>query len=205
MHNSIADHSAIGVEGGAGQAQVFFIRLQSRKTAPQGVCLRRQCSCKPGLPPATLCPVHAFERFMKWQGSRRFGRVFPGFQLRSFQRVLRVYLERIGEHELAASATSHGFRRGSAQELLRAKTPMARILQAGGWKSPAFLEYLEKEDIDSEAVLELCCEFDTSESVPAKPPRAAKVCPSTQWGDIRSFLSSKSQTSRVLPDWMLET
>ena len=202
MHNSLADHSAIGVLEESSGHQFFFIRLRSRKNESLGVCLKRRCSCSSTKEVAVLCPVHAFLRFMKWQGPRRFGKVFPGFNQRSFQRALRAHLQQVNEVALAEVATSHGFRRGSAQELLKSKTPMAQILQAGGWKSPAFLEYLDKEEIDCEAILELCCEDETSAPPNKKPPKATKVCPSKQWGDIRDFCIRGNSPSRQLPSWM---
>ena len=47
----------------------------------------------------------------------------------------------------------HSFRRGSAHDLLLAKTPLRDVLAACDWRSSAFQEYMGREQIDAEALL----------------------------------------------------
>jgi hypothetical protein len=51
--------------------------------------------------------------------------------------------------------TWHSFRRGAAQDALRAGCTLAQVLQKGGWRSSSFLVYLTRKDVDDRAALEL--------------------------------------------------
>ena len=54
----------------------------------------------------------------------------------------------------AGSFTSHGFRRGSAQEYYERGSNLSAILVAGGWRSSAYLTYLQKERLDADKLFE---------------------------------------------------
>ena len=49
----------------------------------------------------------------------------------------------------------HSFRRGAARDMLNRGCTLAQILDAGGWRSAAFLRYLSRRDIDARVALEL--------------------------------------------------
>ena len=49
----------------------------------------------------------------------------------------------------------HDFRRGHARDLQASGKNLAFILAAGEWKSPAFLCYLDKVELENEAVAEV--------------------------------------------------
>ena len=49
---------------------------------------------------------------------------------------------------------THDFRRGHARDLQASGASLVEILQAGQWKSPAFLNYLDVNSLESEAVLQ---------------------------------------------------
>ncbi len=49
----------------------------------------------------------------------------------------------------------HAFRRGAARDMLNSGCSLAQILEAGGWRSAAFLRYLSRRDIDARVALEL--------------------------------------------------
>ena len=49
----------------------------------------------------------------------------------------------------------HDFRRGHARDLQASGANLATILAAGDWKSPAFLSYIDKVELENEAVAEL--------------------------------------------------
>jgi hypothetical protein len=183
--NSRLTHSRVFVESKDGR-QFLCLDLKSRKNAPNGELLKRPCICKPGHERDVLCPVHAYYQFLA--DSKRDGQSGFVFSLNptSFNRVLRIHLQRIGFAD-AHSATSHGFRRGTTMEILSRGGTLADILRSGGWKSSAFLEYLEKSEVNLLSVFDLMATADEAESKPAparKRPSPGAAPPS---GDIRVF------------------
>ena len=100
-----------------------------------------------------LCPVHAFEQWCR-ESRQMPGRVFRGLDYTRFVRAFRLHLAALNVPD-AANYTSHGFRRGTAQEMLRNGSRLAEILTAGDWRSPAFLAYLETAEIEEGAVLDI--------------------------------------------------
>ena len=67
-------------------------------------------------------------------------------------RCLRARLMGLGV-AAAAEHRTHDFRREHARDLQASKRPLVEILQAGEWRSPAFLAYLDRHAHESEAVL----------------------------------------------------
>jgi hypothetical protein len=141
-----------------------------------------------------MCAVHAFRQYLrdvKRDGGS--GRVFPRLNPTSFARVLRLHLSRAGFAH-AAAATSHGFRRGTTQELLRRGGRLHEILASGDWKSSAFLAYLDRQEVDFMAFVDL---MEEAEERPPPAPVAAPAlkrarvgaprAQSAQLGDIRVF------------------
>ena len=57
----------------------------------------------------------------------------------------------------------HSFRRGSAADMLKHGCTVAQIMKAGGWKSCAFIRYLDKWDVDDRANLELALAASATE------------------------------------------
>ena len=62
-------------------------------------------------------------------------------------------LAKLGMPE-ARSYRAHDFRRGHADDLRRAGATLKEILKAGEWKSPAFLQYLDMEDLEHDLVVD---------------------------------------------------
>ena len=58
----------------------------------------------------------------------------------------------------------HDFRRGHGRDLQASGANLATILAAGEWKSPAFLSYLDRVELENEAVAELHFEAHLEES-----------------------------------------
>ena len=56
--------------------------------------------------------------------------------------------------ESALAYRTHDFRRGHARDLQENGSNLRDILQAGEWRSPAFLAYLDIDELSSGAVLE---------------------------------------------------
>ena len=60
---------------------------------------------------------------------------------------------------------THAFRRGHARDLAEAGTPLAIILKAGQWRSQAFMRYLDPNDIETLAALEVAYDSDDCEYI----------------------------------------
>ena len=65
----------------------------------------------------------------------------------------------------AESYAFHAFRRGLSQDLLQAKTPLRNILAACDWSSNTFAWYLNREQIDSNAVLAAAADLSEDDDV----------------------------------------
>ena len=57
----------------------------------------------------------------------------------------------------AALHSLHDFRRGHAQDMVAAGADLGTILRAGQWSSPAFMRYLDVEQLEGAAVVEAHC------------------------------------------------
>ena len=49
---------------------------------------------------------------------------------------------------------THDLRRGHAEDLRRSGAPLWEILEAGQWSSPAFLKYLDLQQLDVDLVVQ---------------------------------------------------
>lgn len=182
--SDLRQHSALTVVDPHGSAPILLLELRSRKNASEGAALRRACAC-PRDP--VMCAPHAFMRWVVRTSRPAYGRLFQ-MGPTSFTRILRGYL-RLLEVPSPDTFSSHGFRRGTAQELLAKNAPLSHILRAGGWRSAAFLEYLEREDVDELAILQVMCDEDDEESgqgaALASSPSLAAGRPSTPPRGVR--------------------
>ena len=61
---------------------------------------------------------------------------------RNFNRIIRAVLSKIQEPS-AERFSSHGFRRGTSQELKEAGSPWSVVATSGIWHSPAFRGYVD--------------------------------------------------------------
>jgi len=75
--------------------------------------------------------------------------------------------------------------------MFRSKRPLGEILRAGGWKSSAFMAYLQMEDVDEAVVFDLICEAEEKADAAKSLATAGrgKVA-----GDIRTFLQGPVQS-----------
>ena len=99
-----------------------------------------------------MCPVHAlwhgfFEGLA--MGATPWARVSAG----EVRRKLRVGLVALSVAN-AESYSTHDFRRGHAKDLQDSGAPLSVILAAGGWRSAAFITYLDGCELEKEVVLE---------------------------------------------------
>ena len=177
-------HSSIAIFRDEKQRLVLRVWLRRRKNAPNGAVLTRACSCRFS---QVMCPVHALVRWMKATGNeRQVGRLFPRACYTSFERAMRFLLRLICFPD-AAAFSSHGFRRGMAQEILRRGGSLADVLAAGGWRSAAFLLYLDRTEVDEAAILDFLQEEDQGTARFEEPCDPEHALPSSLPDDVLSL------------------
>ena len=126
----------------------LVLTLASRKNRPHGSRLVRSCWC---LQSASTCPVHVLWPFFD---ALPVGfKPFSSLNLRMLNQDLRRRLERVGVGEAQLFRT-HDFRRGHAGDLQTSGATLLHILEAGEWRSPAFLKYLDMETMERDLVVQ---------------------------------------------------
>ena len=144
----------------------LVLRLNRRKNRPRGSTLRRRCWC--GESKAT-CPVHRLGPLLqnRRQGEPLFPGITAGMALVKLREMMEILREpRAGEYR------THDLRRGHAKDLQLsgmyynsvislsgccmcvAGAPLYKILQAGEWRSPVFLSYLDMHRLETDAVVQ---------------------------------------------------
>jgi len=78
---------------------------------------------------------------------------FPGMNRTSVLRTLRFLLDKVGVEKSSCYGT-HDLRRGHALDLQLAGVSLFAILEVGGWRSPAFLKYLDLHQLDRDLVVQ---------------------------------------------------
>ena len=125
--------------------------LARRKNKLRGSRLVRSCWCSssPG-----FCPLHSVQPLMEAAGDdfAPFASITPAKALQ----VLRNILVDLEVHR-AAEYRLHDLRRGHALDLQQSGAPLYEILAAGEWRSPAFLEYLDKNQLETDMVVQAHC------------------------------------------------
>ena len=188
----VGGHSSVDlVQVQATGATVLRVMLRRRKNAPNGAILSRPCICARS---QMMCPVHAFKRWIRAKNlssrSSRHGRLFPGLSASSFQRRVMT-LARLAKFPKADRLRLHGFRRGMAQDILRRGGSLAEILAAGGWRSAAFLAYLDKNEIEQEVMLDFLCDDDVDAAEAAReaiPPELRALVVPPPGGTLDTFV-----------------
>ena len=144
----------VGIDIGAHHAVVQVlddcVRLHSsrRTHVSQKTVLTRKCWCKQC--PLT-CPVHVLgPYFSEFQcGVKPFAEFSAGMALTR----LRYTLSLLGVLD-AVKYRTHDLRRGHARDLQENGASLGEILAAGQWRSPAFLSYLDPDELEGGAVVE---------------------------------------------------
>ena len=114
-HAPMRSPAQIGIRGMLGR-ECLVIRFGRRKNLPNGGILHRPCFCKLAATSAKrLCPIHSI-----WPAiaSRvKCGELlFPGYSTQNVNTAIKAVLAKL-DIPYAESYTSHGFRRGAAQDL----------------------------------------------------------------------------------------
>ena len=117
------------------------MELSHRKNLVYGCILRRPCFCSVWTLRATaLCPVHAFWPLIK--ARVQSGSLLPPFiTRRNISRIIKAVLAKLSVPH-AERYSSHGSRRGSAQELKETGSPWTAVAGAGRWRSTSLLSYV---------------------------------------------------------------
>ena len=130
---------------GPPSGQRLVLKLRSRKNLPIGCIMSRPCFC--GFPASAakrMCPVHAIWPCIACR-VRPGEMLFPSFSATNVNTTLKAVLSRLSVVH-AEKYSSHGFRRGAAQELKETGSQWAASATLGGWKSLAFLGYVDLTD-----------------------------------------------------------
>ena len=108
------------------------------------------------------CPIHVLGRYFSTlpEGSAPFAATSPGEALG----FLRNMLDTLGVAD-AAHYRTHDLRRGHAEDLKLSGATLLEILRAGEWRSPAFLSYLDLNDLESAAVVAAHVDDESDEDV----------------------------------------
>ena len=144
---------AVGVDSGEQaslvvQVDTVVLKLARRKNKLQGSSLLRKCWCAKC---EFTCPVHVLGPYVEQfvVGEKLFGDTTAATALLALREIL---------HVLAAPESNlygtHDLRRGHARDLQAGGASLREILDAGEWRSPAFLSYLDYEQLDADAVVE---------------------------------------------------
>jgi len=158
-------HGCIGLLGNGEKAVLYmegdtlYLKLARRKNKAKGSLMKRSCWCKTC--PDT-CPVHVLWSFFESFdfGTKPFmaAGVTPHKAICSLRRSLKGL--RVPDH---SKYRLHDFRRGHAKDLQMSGANLAEILQAGEWKSPAFMAYLDIHELEAGSVVEAHMENSSSE------------------------------------------
>ena len=97
------------------------------------------------------CPVHALGAYLdKCPVGHK---LFEGITPAKATRALRVLLK-LAQVKDFATYRLHHLRRGHALDLQLSGAPLAEILAAGEWRSPAFMKYLNMRQLKEGLVVQ---------------------------------------------------
>ena len=148
------------------EGMFLVLSLKRRKNKPGGSRLVRGCWCRES---KQTCPMHVLGPYLA--NCRPGERLFLGITSAVALSTLRLSLQSIGvarSHE----CRTHDLRRGHAKDLQLSGTmprfpvdpscahcvslgaPLWKILEAGEWRSPAFLSYLDMHRLETDLVVQ---------------------------------------------------
>ena len=139
------------------QGNQVILTLKRRKNKPRGSIIRRECWCATS---RNTCPRHKLGAYL---GTKKMGnKLFPSFTPAKASERLRARLSEIGIAN-ANTYKMHDFRRGHTKDMQDKGACLRVILDAGEWRSPAFLAYMDKEKLEHDAVVEAHLDESSSE------------------------------------------
>ena len=136
-----AERALTGLNGPKGHERLI-IRFTRRKNLPQGCIVAMPCFCKLAERAAhQLCPVHFFWPLITCR-VRPGAKLFSNYYDTKVNNTLKAVLRKL-KIPNAERYSSHGFRRGAANELKTRGSQWSAILSLGEWRSLAFLGYVD--------------------------------------------------------------
>ena len=129
--------------------------LHRRKNKPSGSRLVRKCTCQQS---PDSCVYHLIGALL--DGTPIGGTMFGEMSVGAANLSLRLMLNEIGT-ENACMYRTHDLRRGHAEDLRLAGAPLWKILAAGEWRSPAFMEYLDVHRMETDLVMQGCLDEES--------------------------------------------
>jgi len=139
------------------EADKIVLKLLRRKNKPHGSVLWRACWCTTC---KATCPVHVLGAYFQGLafGAAPFVARTPNAALGSLRDMLSFLNVPDAMHY-----RTHDLRRGHAEDLKLSGANLFEILKAGEWRSPAFLKYLDVNELESAAVVEAHLEDESDE------------------------------------------
>lgn len=146
-------HSGVWIDGGGN----LVVRLQRRKHRPQGSMLIRKCMCaEVGV---DRCPPHRLRSFL---ANLEVGQRLFAWSTQDWLRLVKRLLILIGSNG-SDCFTLNAFRAGKATHLASCGATLGSIPAAGGWRSSAFLRYVDEDVVDASNFIGLSQELSDDE------------------------------------------
>ena len=139
--------------------EVVSIRLRSRKASPDGASIDRHCSCSKG--DRLLCGPCALRGQLL--DSRALGKDLDEKIFSITPHVALTLIRAVCEQLGLPPFRWHDARRGMAQDLIAKGASISYVLFAGGWRSAAFLRYINRRDLDARALVEVSMQNSDSD------------------------------------------
>ena len=154
-------HSALYVDAEGS----VVIRWRRRKHRPYGSILKRPCTCKKVS--AKFCMAHRVKVFLERNSIRPGERLFPLLKpVATLKLVIRSLL--LLSVPAAQHLTWKSIRAGHATHLAASGATLATILEAGEWRSAAFLSYIDSNIADAAEVLRQTLQSELDEASDAE-------------------------------------
>ena len=122
--------------------EVLIVKLAWRKHMPGGCIMMRPCFCAHNTPRARgLCPIHWLWPWVR--NHRQSGQfLFQRIDANNVNRYIRRSLANLNV-PAAERYSSHGFRRGAAQELKESGAQWPIVAEVGKWNGLSFRPYVD--------------------------------------------------------------
>ena len=124
----------------------LVVRLRRRKNRPNGSMLKRKCLCNVN---AALCPPCVMKPLL---AEKEVGERLWFISAHEAVTVLQGLMQKGGRKDWA-SFTLKTYRASSATSMASEGNSLGTILNAGEWRSAAFLRYVDEEMVDGATML----------------------------------------------------
>ena len=131
-----------------------IIHLETRKNVRTVSQVERRCCCSTSRAVCGPCSLRGAARdLIAKYGSREAAGQRRLLDLGSAAKA-RTVLSELAVAVGVEKATWHGFRRGSATDLVSSGASLAQVLSSGAWKSAAFLKYISAQAVSRRQALD---------------------------------------------------